>query len=152
MERFLELVEGSMKEKSEITLQLLNEALDRLLSGSPVNTKLDGKISIKRINDEAKLSRGAIYYYKDFVELAKEKIQEHKNDVKVEKSPATKEEKLRNQKKKKKRLKKDYYEQVSTLNGLNDAMVAENAVLAYRCMVLEDEINALTNGKISLIK
>ncbi|NBK99881.1 MAG: hypothetical protein EOM50_18095 [Erysipelotrichia bacterium] len=55
MERFLELVEGSMKEKSEITLQLLNEALDRLLSGSPVNTKLDGKISIKRINDEAKL-------------------------------------------------------------------------------------------------
>ena len=45
-----------------------------------------------------------------------------------------------------------YYEQVSTLNGLNDAMVAENAVLAYRCMVLEDEINALTNGKISLIK
>ena len=65
MERFLELAEGSMKEKSEITLQLLNEALDRLLSGSPVNTKLDGKISIKRINDEAKLSRGAIYYYND---------------------------------------------------------------------------------------
>ena len=103
-------------------------------------------------NDEAKLSRGAIYYYKDFVELAKEKIQEHKNDVKVEKSPATKEEKLRNQRDNEKRLKKDYYEQVSTLNGLNDAMVAENAVLAYRCMVLEDEINALTNGKISFIK
>ena len=95
MERFLELAEGSMKEKSEITLQLLNEALDRLLSGSPVNTKLDGKISIKRINDEAKLSRGTIYYYKDFVELAKEKIQEHKNNVTVEKSPETKEEKLR---------------------------------------------------------
>ena len=31
MERFLELVEGSMKEKSEITLQLLNEALDHRL-------------------------------------------------------------------------------------------------------------------------
>lgn len=152
MERFVELVEVSMKEKSEITLQLLNEALDRLLGGTPINTKPDGKISIKRINDEAKLSRGAIYYYKDFVELAKGRIQEHKGNAETGKLVATKEEKLRNQRDNEKRLKKDYYEQVSTLSDLNDAMVAANAALAYRCMVLEDEINALTNGKISFIK
>ncbi|MBF4227949.1 hypothetical protein EAY83_23820, partial [Vibrio anguillarum] len=57
-----------IKERSEITLQRLELALNRLIDGKPEKTSNDGKINLKRINDEAGLSSGGIYYYKEFVE------------------------------------------------------------------------------------
>lgn len=60
------------------TVLRLKAALERLLSSTPERTKADGRISISRINQEAGLSQGAIYYYKDFVAEANDFIDKHK--------------------------------------------------------------------------
>jgi len=125
------------------------------LLGNPVRTKADGRVSIKRINDEAGLSRGAIYYYKDFVDDAKRKIEQYKLNKSHSSSPNMKqsaEQKLKSQRDNEKRLKDSYREQVSNLEGLNDALVTQNVSLAFRCMELQEEIRAITSGKIKSIK
>ncbi|GHX20455.1 hypothetical protein N5094_07135 [Shewanella putrefaciens] len=140
---------------SEVTLSELNSSLERLLSGNPERTKPDGRISIKRINDEAGLSRGAIYYYKDFIETAKKAIEKHKSD-KVEGADSvtalTPEQKLKQQMDKEKRLKEDYRDQARGLEGLNDALVIQNVSLAFRCMELQHELELVTQGRLVSIR
>jgi hypothetical protein len=65
---------------SQSTLNKLEQALKRLLDGEPIRTVADGKISLSRINDEAGLSVGGIYYkaYDGFVTEAKNRIAKHK--------------------------------------------------------------------------
>lgn len=45
-------------DRGKETLIRLEQALERLIDGKPLKTKSDGRISFKRINDEAGLSSG----------------------------------------------------------------------------------------------
>ena len=125
---------------SEITLLRLDDALKRLLSGTPERTKTDGKISIMRINEEAGLSRGNIYHYKEFIIRAKVEIELYNDSKKKsdiidnQEGKKNKEEKLRFQRDKEKRLKVEYHEQAKNYKQLTDQLVRENASLAFRCM------------------
>ena len=142
---------------SEITLLRLDDALKRLLSGTPERTKTDGKISIMRINEEAGLSRGNIYHYKEFIIRAKVEIELYNDSKKKsdiidnQEGKKNKEEKLRFQRDKEKRLKVEYHEQAKNYKQLTDQLVRENASLAFRCMELSDELDS-RNGNIVSIK
>jgi hypothetical protein len=143
-----------MTTSNNMTEQRLQDALSRLLEGKPVNTRLDGRISIKRINDEAGLTHGAIYYYKDFICKAKVEIELFKKSKKssdildnaVESLPETK--KLRRERDNEKRLKNEYREQVGNLKHLSDEVVKVNVSLAFRVLELENEIRRQSDEKI----
>lgn len=146
-----------MSNDKDATLQRLVDALERLKMGEPERTKADGKISIKRINDEAGLSRGAIYYYKEFVSEAKVEIavfnEDNRKSAAIDKIEAseTAESKLRKERDSEKRLKNDYREQLNSYKQLTDEVVKENVSLAFRCMELQDEINMLHDRKVTRI-
>lgn len=146
-----------MNNDKDATLQRLENALERLKRGMPEKTKADGKISVKRINDEAGLSRGAIYYYKEFVRKAKAEIavfnEDSRKSAAIDKIDAneTTESKLRKERDSEKRLKNDYREQLNSYKQLTDEVVKENVSLAFRCMELQDEINMLHDRKVTRI-
>ena len=143
---------------SEITLLRLDDALKRLLDGTPERTKVDGKISIMRINEEAGLSRGNIYHYKEFISKAKVEIELYKDRkmksdiIDNQGDKKNKEEKLRFQRDKEKRLKVEYHDQAKNYKQLTDQLVRENASLAFRCMELSDELDSRNNKIVSIKK
>jgi hypothetical protein len=143
---------------SEITLIRLDDALKRLLAGTPERTKADGKISIMRINEEAGLSRGNIYHYKEFITKAKVEIQLYNDNKKRsyiidnQGDKKNKEEKLRFQRDKEKRLKVEYHEQAKNYKQLTDQLVRENASLAFRCMELSDELDRINSNIVPIKK
>ncbi|AXN03595.1 hypothetical protein EA004_13460 [Vibrio anguillarum] len=139
-----------IKERSEITLQRLELALNRLIDGKPEKTSNDGKINLKRINDEAGLSSGGIYYYKEFVEKARVVIA--KADVKqVNKSFVKhKSKNFRHQLEEERRLKTKYREQRDLIKNFCDQVVAKSANLEFalfealeRIQQLEEELHAI---------
>ena len=137
---------------NEFTEQRLENALDRLLAGTPEKTKADGRISIKRVNDEAGLSRGAIYYYKDFVEKAKIKIAEFKkNKVKSapDNEPAPVKISATTKINHEKELKDNYREQLALEKQSTDMLLQMNITMAYRCLELEKEVTTLNKTNIT---
>lgn len=144
---------------SEITKVKLEKALDRLLNGVPLRTKADGKIGLSRINNEAGLSSGAIYYskYNDFVSEAKKKIKEHKNKRKAreEKDKAIGEmsefEILKAKLEHANRLKNKYRQEKKEQQAINDGLVAQNTALAFRVYEQECEIRQITQGRVTPI-
>lgn len=143
---------------SDLTLIRLDDALKRLIAGAPERTKADGKINVMRINDEAGLSRGNIYHYKDFIIKAKVEIELYNESINrtaisrnydVKKSN---EEKLRFERDKEKRLKSNYHDQAKNYRKLTDQLVRENASLAYRCMELSDELESINSNVIAFKK
>ncbi|PKH88903.1 hypothetical protein [Colwellia sp. Bg11-28] len=136
------------------TEKLLRDAFARLLEGKPINTEADGKVSIKRINDEATLSLSSIYYYKDFVKEAKIAIRDYKiskNKKNSEKEFDAEEEeitKLRAELKNEKRLKSKYRDEKNNQKSLNNEVVIENTSLAYRLFELHDEQRNTFNSNV----
>ena len=115
-----------------VTEEKLNQALDRLLQGVPQNTKPDGKINLKRINDEAKLSSGSIYYYKEFLEKARKIIADLKFSNNKHYSPNKGEiARLRSEREKQKELKVKYRDQRDAMKSFADGVVNENAKLNF---------------------
>ncbi len=138
----------------QTTLERLDRALERLLSGKPEKTKLDGKINISRINDEAGLAIGGIYYYTPFIKKAKKEIKRHKDESKKLQEDEVFEEELseldRIKKKLKdaERLKIKYRQNCNEQKIINDGVVAQNISLAFRVSELEDEVMSINRGKI----
>lgn len=136
------------------TVLMLRAALDRLLNGKPERTKPDGRINISRINTEAGLSQGAIYYYKEFVEEAKDIIKKHKtkkfeqskHDALPDFQRAPKN--LKDELKKEMQLKIKYRTQRNDFKSITDEMIKINVSLAFRILELEDENRRLTKGRI----
>lgn len=144
--------------KTLITEARLNQALERLTQGEPENTKPDGKINLKRINDEAGLSSGSIYYYPEFVEKARSVIAEiksnnNKNNYTVNQGELAK---LRSERDKQKQLKVKYRDQRDSIKQFADGVVHENAKLHFslyeaqiRIEQLEKELTKIKVTKIS---
>jgi hypothetical protein len=103
------MTEKINNERSELTLQRLEAALQRLLDGTPERTADDGKLNINRINDEAGLSSGAIYYYKDFMAKARAVISDRKKpSLTISNSAKISTHSIRQQRDEEKRLKEKY--------------------------------------------
>jgi len=83
-------IQNTPSERGEITKQRLEDALQRLIDGNPERTPNDGKLNLSRINKEAGLSSGGIYYYDDFVERARREIDKHKSKMSASSSTKVK--------------------------------------------------------------
>lgn len=142
-----------MKSNNEgsITEANLEQALERLLQGVPERTKPDGKISVSRINTEAGLSSGGIYYYKEFLTKARSVISDLKsakntNSTTINQSDLAK---LRAERDKQKELKTKYRDQRDNIKKFADGVIQENAKLHFslhealiRIEELEKELGA----------
>ncbi|EJL6263844.1 hypothetical protein NMS06_002657 [Vibrio cholerae] len=58
--------------KSENTLIALEAALDRIANGKPKHIPKSRKLSVRAVEEEAKLGNGSGYYYPEFVEKVKQ--------------------------------------------------------------------------------
>ncbi|PTP25955.1 hypothetical protein CWO07_21005 [Vibrio splendidus] len=65
--------------KSENTLLALEAALERIAQGKPKNIPTTRKLSVRAVEEEAKLGNGSGYYYPEFVE----KVKQTKVDIAV---------------------------------------------------------------------
>lgn len=61
-----------MSERSEITLALLNEALERIILGTTEVVKPKKSISVSMIEREAGMGVGTAYYYPDLIQRIKQ--------------------------------------------------------------------------------
>ena len=66
-----------MSSSKELTEGRLIEALERLLKGIPRNVKAKGKLTLNKINNEAKLGNSYVHKFPDFVAYAKPLIDEY---------------------------------------------------------------------------
>ncbi len=60
-----------------LTESRLHEALNRLLEGKPRNVKAKGRLTLNRVNNEAKLGNSYVHKFTDFVDHAKPIIDEY---------------------------------------------------------------------------
>ncbi len=132
-------------ERGKETLIRLEQALERLVEGKPLKTKSDGRINLKRINDEAGLSSGGIYYYSSFVEIANQKIQSIKQIVVGDKRAQSKrsEQKLREQRDKEKQLKERYKAQRDQIKIFSNQVIAHNAQLEFTLFEALEKVSLL---------
>ncbi|MFT5297978.1 MAG: hypothetical protein ACI9YH_004020 [Colwellia sp.] len=143
---------------SQDTLNRLEQAFTRLLTGTPERTAPDGKINISRINNEAGLSVSGINYYKDFIKEAKTKISRHKKQIQNEQEDDTFEEELPEIDKVKGklsealRLKKKYYQDLNDQKTINNGVIAQNISLAFKVNELEQEMMETSSGKVTRIQ
>lgn len=61
----------------ELTEGRLREALERLLNGTPRNVKAKGKLTLNKVNNEAKLGNSYVHKFPEFVAYAKPLIDEY---------------------------------------------------------------------------
>jgi hypothetical protein len=132
-------------DRGKETLIRLEQALERLIDGKPLKTKADGRISLKRINDEAGLSSGGIYYYSAFVEKANGIIETAKRKVVNGKRYQYKqfEQKLRDQRDKERQLKEHYRAQRDQIKLFSDQIVAHNAQLEFTLFEALEKVSLL---------
>lgn len=133
-----------INERSEQTLLRLESALQRLLDGKPERTNANGKLNIHRINEEAGLSSGAIYYYKDFVAKVRAIISEQCDPTKSSNyNPKISVQNLRQQRDEEKRLKEKYRSQRDEIKSFCDKVVAQNANLEFALFEASERITQL---------
>ncbi|MGP9771710.1 MULTISPECIES: hypothetical protein [Halomonas] len=138
-------IQNTSSERGEITKQRLEDALQRLIDGNPERTPDDGKLNLSRINKEAGLSSGGIYYYGDFVERARREIDKHKTRISASSSTKVKisVDRLRAQKDKERELKERYRSQRDEIKKFCDLVIAQNAKLEFSLYEALEEIDAL---------
>ncbi|HHA1179536.1 TPA: hypothetical protein ACOEEO_002061, partial [Enterobacter asburiae] len=114
--------EETLSDRGKQTIIRLERALERLLNGVPERTPHDGRVSLSRINQEAGLSSGGIYYYDEFVQKAKRAIHERKldNAVSTIESGKASVDKMRVQRDKERELKERYRTQRDDIKAFCD--------------------------------
>jgi len=137
--------EETLSERGKLTIIRLEQALERLLNGVPELTPHDGRVNLSRINQEAGLSSGGIYYYDEFVQKAKRAIHERKLDhaLTTVVSGKASVDKMRAQRDKERELKERYKSQRDDIKAFCDKIIAKNAQLEFSLFEAFDKIDAL---------
>lgn len=135
----------TLSNRGKQTIIRLERALERLLNGVPERTPHDGRVSLSRINQEAGLSSGGIYYYDEFVQKAKRAIHERKLDNTVSTIQLGKAsmDKMRVQRDKERELKERYKAQRDDIKAFCDKIIAQNAQLEFSLFEALDKIDTL---------
>ncbi|CAH1599227.1 conserved hypothetical protein [Vibrio jasicida] len=150
--------------KSENTLVALEAALDRIANGKPKHIPKSRKLSVRAVEEEAKLGNGSGYYYPEFVE----KVKQTKIDIAEGKGEYVQPEiqAVRSKLKEQKRIKsnfKDKYEAereklalfAAAQHHLNDKLVKALAridELEYENAELREKLAKLKRSKVVSIK
>ena len=150
--------------KSENTLVALEAALDRIANGKPKHIPKSRKLSVRAVEEEAKLGNGSGYYYPEFVE----KVKQTKVDIAEGKGEYVQPEiqAVRGKLKEQKRIKsnfKDKYEAereklalfAAEQHHLNDKLVKALAridELEYENAQLRENLAKLKRSKVVPIK
>lgn len=150
--------------KSENTLVALEAALDRIANGKPKHIPKSRKLSVRAVEEEAKLGNGSGYYYPEFVE----KVKQTKIDIAEGKGEYVQPEiqAVRSKLKEQKRIKsnfKDKYEAereklalfAAAQHHLNDKLVKALAridELEYENAELRENLAQLKRSKVVPIK
>ncbi|MDW7549817.1 hypothetical protein [Pseudoalteromonas peptidolytica] len=131
-------------------MKKLELALERLINGKPERTPNDGRINLKRVNDEAGLSSGGIYYYKAFVEKVRQVIAESKTNQAGKTDYKRKDKNIRKQLEEERRLKLKYKEQRDQIKDFSNQVIAKSANLEFalfealaRIKQLEEELKSI---------
>ncbi|AZI87927.1 hypothetical protein EH164_13015 [Kosakonia sp. CCTCC M2018092] len=137
--------EETLSERGKLTIIRLEQALERLLNGVPELTPHDGRVNLSRINQEAGLSSGGIYYYDEFVQKAKRAIHERKIDhaVSTVASGKASVDKMRAQRDREREIKERYKSQRDDIKAFCDKIIAKNAQLEFSLFEAFDKIDAL---------
>ena len=141
-----------LSEKGQLTKTRLEQALKRLLDGKPERTPNDGRLSLSRVNKEAGLSSGGIYYYDDFVKKVRVIIHERKIDNSISDSSLGKitADRMRAQRDKERELKERYRSQRDSIKEFCDQIVAKNAQLEFALFEALDKIERLESEALKL--
>lgn len=150
--------------KSENTLVALEAALDRIANGKPKHIPKSRKLSVRAVEEEAKLGNGSGYYYPEFVE----KVKQTKIDIAEGKGEYVQPEiqAVRSKLKEQERIKsnfKDKYEAereklalfAAAQHHLNDKLVKALAridELEYENAELRENLAKLKRSKVVSIK
>ena len=134
----------------EITKGRLRAALQRVLEGQPQNVKKHGKLTLNKINNEARLGRSYIHKFKDFIEEEANPAIESFNKAydpvaakalaESEEGELTNEVKLKRELKAQERLKKEYKEERDELKVINQMLEEQNSSLMFRIYELQQEL------------
>lgn len=136
---------GPLSIRGKSTIARLEQALERLLEEKPERTPNDGRLSLSRINKEAGLSSGGIYYYDEFVQKAKRVIHERKLDVSISSVVSSKVtvDKMKAQRDKERELKERYRSQRDNIKEFCDQVIAKSAQLEFALFEALDKIETL---------
>ena len=141
-----------VSEKGQLTKTRLEQALKRLLDGKPERTPNDGRLSLSRVNKEAGLSSGGIYYYGDFVEKVRAIIHDRKIKNSISDSSLGKitADRMRVQRDKERELKERYRSQRDNIKEFCDQVVSKNAQLEFALFEALDKIERLESEALKL--
>lgn len=123
------------------TEKQLNEALDRLLEGKPLNTKKGRKLSLSAVEDEAKVGRSLIRQYPLVLEKAQDAIlieKVKKGKAKIGNISGRQVNEKKNLREMNKKLKEDN----KALKEKNEILLRSNIGMAERIQYLEKQIKA----------
>ncbi|MEZ9132750.1 hypothetical protein [Vibrio breoganii] len=150
--------------KSENTLVALEAALDRIANGKPKHIPKSRKLSVRAVEEEAKLGNGSGYYYPEFVE----KVKQAKVDIAGGKGEYVQPEiqTVRTKLNEQKRIKNNYKEKYETereklalfaaaQHHLNDKLVkalVRIEELEYENTELREELAKLKRSQVVPIK
>ncbi|MEZ8604627.1 hypothetical protein [Vibrio splendidus] len=150
--------------KSENTLVALEAALDRIANGKPNHILKNRKLSVRAVEEEAKLGNGSGYYYPELVEKVKQTKAEIAagNGEIVQPEIQTVRTKLKEQKRIKENFKAKYEAEREKLalfaasqHHLNDKLVqalAHIEDLEFENSQLREELAQLKRSKVVSIK
>ncbi|MFV8453759.1 hypothetical protein ACNO5M_01505 [Vibrio owensii] len=150
--------------KSENTLIALEAALERIAKGKPKNIPATRKLSVRAVEEEAKLGNGSGYYYPEFVQKIKQTKAEiaKGNGEYVKPEVDAVREKLNEQKRIKNNFKQKHQEANDKLaliaasqHHLNDQLVkalARIEELEYENAELKSQVVELRRSKVTAIK
>lgn len=127
----------------------LKEALARLLNGKPAKVKVEGRLTLNKVNNEAGLGNSYIHKFPDFVVYAKPLIEEYNHnrdkamltglDIEVG-APLSELEKLRCELVRITKLKDKYRIERDNAIEARKKLETENQNLLFRCYELQEEV------------
>ncbi|NOJ09588.1 hypothetical protein [Vibrio splendidus] len=128
---------------------LLVNAFQRLLDGKPLHVKATGKLTLNRVNNEAKFGNSYVHKFKDFVAYAKPIIEEYNLnrdkamttglDIELD-APLSELDRLKHDLKKANELKDKYRVQRNNAIEARKQLETENARLRFRVFDLQQEL------------
>ncbi|MBR9787978.1 MAG: hypothetical protein GYB40_08590 [Vibrionaceae bacterium] len=128
---------------------LLVNAFQRLLDGKPLHVKATGKLTLNRINNEARLGNSYVHKFKEFVTYAKPVIDEYNLnrdkamatglDIELD-VPLSELDRLKHELKKTNELKDKYRIERNNAIEARKQLEAENARLRFRVFDLQQEL------------
>lgn len=134
-----------------LTEARLHEALDRLLKGNPRHVKASGKLTLNKVNNEAKLGNSYVHKFPEFVSYAKPLIDEYNLnrdkaittglDVEIG-APLSEIDKLKAEIKRERALKVKYRKERDNAIEARKQLEAKYSELMFRAYELQEELQS----------